>query len=265
MAVFSLVAERSDAIGKAIRVDIVRINPAEGAGLTPNNITVVGQDDKEVKQSARRGAWIAYQELIRRKVIGSRSASACSGVAFDFAGNTAHQISGSSAGLCFLIRMTQLFIEDRLQTTGNRVPQHHLAATGILASVGSDKVRAVEAINAKIDAALELNVMVEEGGYVFYPKANDPLDATLCRKAVQRKISLVAVDTPEQVITFLLKLHGLSKKPILKWWRQFIIGFIRGGRGGRGGRGFFSIKGSTDTRTDRSVSQPLFEFRDHHA
>ena len=209
MSVYSLITEPQDAVGKAIRVDIVRVKLAGKGTLTPNDISVVSQDDKDVKHSARRGAWIAYEALARRGVVSSGSGMARSGVAFDLAGSTCNQISGSSAGLCFLVRMAQALIEEYLHSRGSPVPSYEFAATGILSSVTGGRVEAVKAMAAKIKAAL---AVLPKAGIVFYPAANDQLDSTLLGEAKQKGITLMGVDTPEQVITFLLEQYGISAR-----------------------------------------------------
>ncbi|MGH9428302.1 MAG: hypothetical protein ACRD2L_18615 [Terriglobia bacterium] len=90
---YSLVAEQEDRKGQAILVAADLVVLADGQTLAPKAISVVGQDDKEVKHSAKRGAWIAYQELKEKGVVHPRSTIARSGVIFDFAGSTV-RVSG---------------------------------------------------------------------------------------------------------------------------------------------------------------------------
>ncbi|MGH8007040.1 MAG: hypothetical protein ACREQ3_08515, partial [Candidatus Binatia bacterium] len=198
MGVYSLVAEQEDTKGKAILVAADLVVLADGQTLTPDAISVAGQDDKDVKHSAKRGAWIAYQELKKKGVVHPRSIIAHSGVTFDFAGGTVSQVSGPSAGLCFLTKMAQEIIEESLRFTGRQVPSLHFAATGILHAIsGDEKVIGVKAIKAKVEAAL---AGLEKGGIVFYPRANDPLNPALSQEAKQKQIALIAIDTPRQAL-----------------------------------------------------------------
>lgn len=210
VGVYSLVAEQGDKTGKAIRMVVVPVQLAEGQTLTPDAISVAGQDDRDVKHSARRGAWIAYQELKNRGIVHPNSEIAQSGVTFDFAGDMISTISGPSAGLCFLTKMAQELVEESLHLKGKEVPSWDFAATGILTSLSSEeKVGGVETIEAKVKAAL---ASLGREGVVFYPRANDPLNPALYRQAEQKQITLVAVDTPRQALDLLLEKYGISEE-----------------------------------------------------
>lgn len=154
MGVYSLIAEPPNESGTAIRLEMVPVLLADGKSLTPDDIQVAGQVDAEVKQSAKRGAWIAYEGLRKRGAISPGSEIARSGIAFDFAGDASTPINGPSAGLCFLVRMAQALLEESLRYQGRPVPAHEFAATGIFSSLIDNRVRRVEAMTAKIKAAL---------------------------------------------------------------------------------------------------------------
>jgi hypothetical protein len=237
--VYSLVAEPGDKTAKTIEVVAVL---ADGQPLTPDAIDVASQVDRDVRHSARRGAWISYQELKKRrrllfrgevvtKILHRDSVIAQSGVIFDFAGNTISHVSGPSAGLCFLIKLAREIIEEFLQLKGHEVPHWDCAATGILSDItGSKKVAEVEAIEAKIEAALQV-LSLENGGIVFYPRANDPLAPAIHHKAEQKGISLVGVDTPQHALTFLLKKYGFEEiQPPDRWpkWLYILLALLIG-------------------------------------
>ena len=95
MAVYSLVAGPQG--GAAIQADIVLVTPKRGHALSPDEIYVSGQGE-DVQRSARRGGWIAYQELKQRRLICRKSELPQSGVTFEFTGNAMLQIDGPSAG-----------------------------------------------------------------------------------------------------------------------------------------------------------------------
>lgn len=215
--VYSLVAKPGDKEGKAIPVHIDLVELVEGKTLTPEGIYVAGQDDKAVKHSARRGSWIAYKELKERGVVAAHSLVARSGVTFDFEGNTVNQISGPSAGLCFLVKTAQEIIEESLQLSQGKTPPCDFAATGILDTTKSDDtIRPVEAIEAKVKAALGV---LRRGGAVFYPSTNAPLDDALHEAAAKKQIALVAVETPRQALGLILEKYKSSpgrKRPVTK-------------------------------------------------
>lgn len=221
--VFSLVVRQIDdetKEGEAIQMYDVLISLPPGKTLTPDDITVAGQDNELVKHSARRGGWIAYNTLKSKGVVHAKSVIAQSGVTFDFEGNAPNRIDGASAGLCFLAKMAQEIIEEWFQLTGQPVPAYDFAATGILHTIKSgDKVDRIDAIKEKIEAALNA---LRPGGAIYYPQENDPLGDALRQQAQQHHIELVAVETPAQALAYLLKKYGihtsrggLSRK---KWW-----------------------------------------------
>lgn len=203
MAVYSLVAGRQG--GAAIQADIVLVKPVRGTELSPDEIYVSGQGE-DVRRSARRGGWIAYQELKQRRLICRKSKLPKSGVTFDFAGNTMLQIDGPSAGLFFLIRMAEEIVEEFLRSQGKEVPACDFAATGILDNFShTGNIGYIEEIEKKIRAAL---VVLQPGGIVFYPQANAPLDCKLHQAARDKHITLVAVNTPRAALDCLLKQYG---------------------------------------------------------
>lgn len=224
MAVYSLVTQPRATQGQAIRVDVVFVELVTGQTLAPQHIFVNAQDDKEVKLSATR-SWIAYEELKAKEILSPHSLIAKSGVTFDFAGNRANQVKESSAGLCFLIKMAQELLEESLRSKGKPVPSYDFAATGILVSMNTDEaIDRVEAIEEKITAAL---AVLEKGGTVFYPQANNPLTPALSQAAEQKQIALVAVNTPRQALDFVLEKYrdgsdgGPQPKP--KWLKRILL------------------------------------------
>ncbi|MBI3801557.1 MAG: DUF4384 domain-containing protein [Deltaproteobacteria bacterium] len=216
-------AEREDKEGEAFEVKIMPFSLPARQILNFEHIKVVNVDDKEVKDSAQIGGSIAYERLKRLKKVHKASEIRDSGVAFYFEDCPPDRIKGPSAGLCFLVKMAQEVIEDFLKRETGSSPSYDFAATGEIKNPSSDdKIRAVGFIKEKMRAAL---AVLGNGGTVFYPKANDPLDPDLHQKAAQKRLALVAGDEPQQIIDFLLKKYFPPKPPPPdgKWLKRILL------------------------------------------
>lgn len=167
MAVYSLGAETETEPGRAFQVIATDTPHGKGKTLTRDDFHV-GQDDGQVKESARQGGLAAFQYLRKKGLVHHNSEIPECNFTFDFEAAPPNLIKGPSAVLCFSIKMGQLIIEDCLAMQGQTYASCDVTATGILHSANSaGKAAFVNYLDAKIKAACQA---MGQGGMSFTQK-----------------------------------------------------------------------------------------------
>jgi hypothetical protein len=173
--------------------------------------------DLQVRNSADAGIHCAYQSLRRLNYIAEREDYYLRCRFDDTDVNT--KVLGASAGLGFSLKFAQEIYRAK---TGKSL-NCSVAATGMIDETGC-KVRRVNGINQKIDAAIDC---LRKGDKFFYPTGNEKeVDPEKKAHALQKGIELIPVLTVDEAINMLLPLDatGDGGKPTPKWGIKLFVG-----------------------------------------
>lgn len=165
------------------------IQPAASSSKKLGDAYVVASKSDDFTYAAETAAHATYECLADRKQT-IDPFIACLKL-MEQTGDSAH-ISGASCGLIFCIVIAQKLMKTDLPD---------IAATGVISMDGS--VEAVSGLRKKIAAAAEL---LEDGGYIFYPKANnDPVPREITEALSQKKIRIHGVSHITDVFDILFE------------------------------------------------------------